>query len=439
LVDLMKATRFAGESIFMLAYNQKVVVDGKNYYDDLEHYFSLASNAELNGFCPVNEELRGLLEIVALATGIEPDNPNQWLQMCSYYDAYGKDDKGNPTPAFPNPVLGLSPETAFKAQLGDNNQVTYNRVIMPRGLWYEFIPQTSGAYRITSHSDIEVDGWVFLADGTMYYEHTGGERYLALTDEDYTKNVSMVVYMEAGTPYYIDVAYYDVYQTGTFKFSVEYLGASYQQFTLASPGFFTFPDNTTGVDTELPTEPGDILSGGIDIMLGKDGFYHEKLTDAQGNVTEGSILYADFKYVTPIFSSHSIQALIESGAFDLRLTESDQEIKTHIANHGDKTEEFLREYWGEDFEANAELYQLQDCLEGKWHGKGPDLTAAITAYVAKMAPASEEHPELEGCVPVDEALATLLQQLMDKFTFAGVEYSWAKVCYYYRNVDKASA
>ena len=35
----------------------------------------------------------------------------------------------------------------------------------------------------------------------------------------------------------------------------------------------------------------------------------------------------------------------------------------------------------------------------------------------------------EGLTP--EELGELLQTLMDKFTFQGVEQSWLKVCYYY--------
>ena len=35
-----------------------------------------------------------------------------------------------------------------------------------------------------------------------------------------------------------------------------------------------------------------------------------------------------------------------------------------------------------------------------------------------------------GCVAVDAELAKILQQLMDKYTFEGVENSWLKLCYY---------
>ena len=75
-------------------------------------------------------------------------------------------------------------------------------------------------------------------------------------------------------------------------------------------------------------------------------------------------------------------------------------------------------------------------MPGKYHGKGQDLTAEIRAYLDKKIPASDENPELEGCVAVDARLAELLQTLMDKYTFAGVEDSWAKVCYYYLHLGE---
>ena len=40
---------------------------------------------------------------------------------------------------------------------------------------------------------------------------------------------------------------------------------------------------------------------------------------------------------------------------------------------------------------------------------------------------------------MDEELAALLWQLMDKFTFAGVENSWLKVCYYFEYLGPEAA
>lgn len=417
LVDLMKATQFSNLPIYTHAYNGQIEIDGVNYYDAIVQYCNYASNAAIYGLCSINAELKDLLEKVAQAIGLESDNPNQWLQMCSYYDAYGTNGVH-----LDDPIRGLAAHSAYTATEGDDNHVYYDRVIMPRGLLYKFVPERSGAYRITSHSDWQVDGWIFNADRTEYYVHEGGERMY------YDPvNLSMVVYFEAGKDYYIDIAFYDVYQVGGFTFSVEFLGASYDHFTVCAPGYFTFPDGEI-VDDGM-SDLAEILSGGIKIAMGDDGYYHELRADG----SLGSVIYADFVGLTAVFS-HSVEEMIGRGAFNFAVTESDQEILNYMALYGDGTREKLKEIWGEEFEELAEIYKLDEVLAGKTHGRGPDLTADITAYLDKKLPASEDHPELEGCVPVDARLAELLQTLMDKYTFAGVDYSWAKLCYYYQHL-----
>ena len=419
LVNLMKGTQFSNDPIYSHAYNGQIEINGVNYYEELVEYCNYASNSAIYGLCSVNAELKELLEIVAQAIGLETDNPNQWLQMCSYYDAYGTDGV-----QLDDPIRGLAPYSAYTAVEGADNSVYYDRVIMPRGLLYKFVPEKSGAYRITSNSDWQVDGWVFNADRTEYYVHEGGERMYYDPN-----NISMVVFFEAGKDYYIDIAFYDVYQVGGFTFSVEFLGASYDHFTVCSPGYFTFPDGEIADDSM--TDLAEILSGGIKVTLGEDGYYHELRADG----TLGSVIYADFLGLTAIFS-HSLKDMIDRGAFNFSLTESDQEILNYLALYGDGTKDKLKEVWGEEYEALAEIYMLDEVLAGKTHGRGQDLTDDIKAYLDKLEPASEEHPELEGCVAVDARLAELLQTLMDKYTFAGVENSWAKVCYYYQHMGE---
>ena len=417
LVNLMKATQFSNNPIYTHAYNGEIELNGKNYYEELVEYCNYASNAAIYGLCSVNQELKELLEIVAQAIGLETDNPNQWLQMCSYYDAYGTNGA-----QLDDPIRGLATYASYDAVLGADNYVYYDRVIMPRGLLYKFVPEQSGAYRITSNSAWKVDGWIFNGDRTEYYVHEGGERMYYDPN-----NISMVVYFEAGRDYYIDIAFYDVYQVGGFTFSLDFLGASYDHFTVCSPGYFTFPDGEI-VEGGLG-ELVEILSGGIRVALGDDGYYHELREDG----TLGSVIYADFIGLTSVFS-HSIEAMIERNAFNFALTESDQEILNYLALYGDQTREKLKEIWGDEYEGYAEIYKLDEVLAGKTHGSGEDLTAEIRTYLDKKLPASEDHPELEGCVAVDARLAELLQTLMDKYTFAGVDNSWAKLCYYYQHL-----
>ena len=434
LANLMGFSQFNEEkSVFDLAYDGDIKLEnGENLYDAILSYFTCASNAQLNGKCTVNAELAELLKVVADQAGFS-DDENEWLKICMYYQVYGGDEQ------LEDPIKGLTPASAYEAKLGKNietNYFYYNRVIMPRGLLAEFIPSTSGVYRITSRSESQqgVDGWIFDENrqGLLTYEHD--ER---MYEDD--KNVSMVYYMEAGKPYYIDIAFWDVYETGFIYYDIEYIGASYDLFRVASPGYFTYDTNATG-DAMYYT-----VSGGIKAVL-KDGYYyHDMGLDASGNQIFGSKIYADFEGITSIFDAPiatvettnkagetvTIKGLIDKGAFDFSKDESDMYILAFMADHEndpEKTDAYLRELWGADYDAYAELYNLKDVYAGKYHGKGEDLTEEVKSYFAKIEKAPVER---KGCVAVDERLAEILQQLLDKFTFEGVDQSWLKVCYYY--------
>ena len=75
------------------------------------------------------------------------------------------------------------------------------------------------------------------------------------------------------------------------------------------------------------------------------------------------------------------------------------------------------------------------------------MTSVATAYLAKVITATAnpmdpdsaitEYPlEMRGCVEVNAELAGVLQKLMDKYTFVGVEKSWVKLCYYYETLGE---
>ena len=306
--------------------------------------------------------------------------------------------------------------------MGKDNVVTYDRVIMPRGLLYKFVPTTSGAYRITSDSEFLVDAWVFFADRTEYYVYEAGERMY--TDPN---NCSMVVYFEAGKDYYIDIAFYDIYQYGTFTFKVEFIAPTYDHFTIASPGYFTFLESVDGVTL------GETIAGGIDVVLGDDGYYHELRED--GSV--GSILYADFTNLTPIFSQ-TLNDMIGMNGFNFAFTEDDLYILRYFIIYGkDGMIEKLKTEWGEFYDEYYELYKVDEVIAGIYHGGGEDWTEEIKKYAA-LAIDNPEHPERSGCVAVDEHLAKILQALMDKYTFKDVDHSWTKVCYYYQYLGPAA-
>ncbi len=416
LADLMNYTNFSEElTVFDLIADGTLEVDGVNLYDALITYCSYASNSNLTGVCTVNADLAEGLKKLASVEGFD-DDENEWLKWCRYYQAYGTNGE-----QLEDPILGLAPFCAQEAKLGTNietNYFYYDRAIIPRGKFAEFIPATSGVYRITSKSDATdgVEAWIFDENKNelLVYEHC--ERMY----ED-TLNCSMLYYMEAGKPYYINIAYWDVYGEGYIYYDIEYVGANMELFRTCAPGYFTYDSDATG------NEMYYVISGGIDVVLGSDGYYHEDL----GNGVSGSLIYADFVGTTGIFSD-SIEHMIDMGAFDFGKTENDQYILTHMKNNNndvDATDAYLKELWGEDYDAYAEEYQLEDVYAGRYHGEGEDYTEAIKAYLTKYDTSGVA--EREGCVVVDKELANILQMLMDKYTFEGVDDSWIKLCYYY--------
>lgn len=422
LADLMNYTQFSEEStVWEMAFNGDLVLNGVDYLESFEKYCNYASNSQLNGICTVNQELYDLLQVVDQVAGFDEEDDKEWLKLCKYFKAYGTDGQ-----QLEDPIAGLAPFSAYKATLGKNvesNFFYYNRIIMPRGTFSEFVPNRSGVYRINSRSESKngVDGWIFNEnrEELLVYEHD--ERMYESTDE-----VSMVYYMEAGKPYYINIAFWDPYEVGYIYYDIEYIGASYAHFRVCSPGYFTYDSDATG------SAMYHTIAGGIDVVLGDDGIYYHDLGDGK----KGSKIYADFTGVTmintPIATVGEIKGLIDQGAFDFSKSENDMFILKVLQNHDNDQEkaiEYLKDYWGEDYETYYALYETDDVLAGIYHGSGEDMTEKISSYLDDIITTGAE--ELRGCVVVTEELAQILQKLMDKFTFQNVDRSWRKLCYYY--------
>ena len=443
LANLMSYTDFNEEkTIFDLAYDGTITVDGHNYYEEIVDYCSYASNSSLNGICTVNEELAELLKIVADVAGFT-DDENEWLKVCMYYEAFGTDEQ------LTDPIKGLATFCAYEAKLGKNvstNYFYYDRPIIPRGMIAEFVPTKSGVYRITSRNESQdgVEGWIFDENHEQCYVYEQSERMY--TDD---LNVSMVFYMEAGKSYYIDIAFWDYYGTGYIYYDIEYIGSSYQLFRLCSPGYFTYDTNATGDAMYY------LIAGGTDVVLGEDGIYYEDLgLDANGNQKYGSKIYCDFTGITALFSNPiasvpaynedgtvmkdengetvMVSGMIDMGGFDFSKTEDDLYILAYMKTHDndpEATDAYLRELWGEDYDTYAEIYQLEDVYEGRYHGTGEDLTEEMRGYLDDIITTGGQ--EKQGCVVVTERLGEILQMLMDKYTFKDVEHSWTKLCYFY--------
>lgn len=415
LADLMGYTEFSEDAtVWDLAYDGKIVVGGKDYKEDLTQYCNYASNSK-GGLCTVNQELMELLQKVDAAVGFDDADTNEWLKICRYYQAYGSGGK-----QLEDPIKGLATFSAYTATEGKNiksNVFYYDQILMPRGKLAKFVPSKSGVYRITSRSESAqgVDGWLFGKnhEELLVYEHD---------ERMYTgEEVSMVYYMKKGEPYYIDIAFWDVYEVGYIYYDIEYMGAEVNHFRMCSPGYFTYDTNATG-DAMY-----HLITGGINVVLGSDGYYYEDL----GKGKKGSKIYADFTNATSVFNQ-SIKQMINMGGFDFSKSEDDMFVLNALKlndNDKEKTKKYLKQQWGDAYEDSYAEYKVDEVFAGKYHGAGKDLTSAMRKYEKQIITSGAK--ELQGCVPVSKDLAELLHKLMDKYTFENVDNSWLKVCYYY--------
>lgn len=430
LADLMGYTRFSNEEN---VYSMSI---GEPCEQGMLQYANYSVNSQLYGLCPVTEVLKGYLVEIAAANGGITDTA--WLEFCCYYDAYGTDGE-----ELADPIAGLAPFSAYEtilSQSGSNefpNVVTYDRLIMPRGLFFKLRPEESGVYLIMSNSTSPVDGWIFKEEDFVNREAWYTYENVARGNTDET-NCYMIAYLDSNTDYYINVAFRDNYEYGKIAFKVERLGdAGYYRFSLASPGYFTYHESVTGTLNK-------IVSDGIDVELGSDGYWREKVTEGE---RDGSLLYADFSKYTYIFSNRTLTEILAAGGFDFSKSEDDQTIISLIDEYVEDgktveeaialTDDDLKALWADSYDSYADIYKLEEIYNayrgnGSYHGIGPDYTQYITEYLEQNLITAENADDESkiGCVVVNAELAEALQLLMDKYTFEGVENSWRKLCYY---------
>ena len=456
LANLMGYTQLVEDDyLYSMAVNGEFIINGYDYKEDLEVFANYASNAKLTGYCTVTKELAELLAILDDVIGFD-GHEMEWLKLCKYYNAYGTDAE------LEDPIKGLAAFSALTAVQGEGwyntetgeysgyNCFYYNGTpILPRGYLAKFVPEKSGVYHISSQntSSMGVNGWIFDENRNMLNESQNDYRYF----QD-MNNVHMIMYMEAGKEYYIDIAFWNMYEVGYISYNIEFIGKSYSLFRLASPPTFNYllDENGDLIYDANGNIVSELIAGGINVVMDKDGYYrHDLGLDANGNQIYGSYIYAEFTGITAIISKPiatgtvvdangnevEVTGLIDAGAFNFQLNEYDAEILVYIEmcdGDLDAADAKLREVWGADYEAYAEIYRLQEIYDaykgnGSYHGTGADETEAIRAYLSKIIKNGKE----DGCVKVDAQLAELLQKLMDKYTFQGVDNAWLKLCYYY--------
>lgn len=381
LADLLYATHWSKElTPYLMATYDQAIVNGEDYDDIITEYASYSSNGT-DRYTPVTEELYQALKALTNYYG-DSDNENEWLELCGFYSAYYTDGV-----EYQDPTKGLATHNAYDAQLGDENYAVFTKPILPRGLKFKFIPETSGVYKINSIGTEETLCWILDKNGDIIAEADFYARDFCY-EENNRLNFVMYYYFEAGQTYFINPAFYDYLYAGSLQFNIEYIGDTFELFTLCSPGYYT-----TSLDEE-GNMTNEIISTGINVTLESDGYYHELREDG----TVGSIIYADFIY-TNVFN-YTLTQLAQLGAFDFTLDENNETI------------------------------------EG-----GVDMTDTALKYAMSTI---KDEGDLYGCVPVDEELKELLVLLMDKYGYNSKEYpgckdQWLKLCYYHQYIGPIEA
>lgn len=300
LAEIIYASNWSDElTPFNIASNGGAIIGGKNYGDVMYEYASYASNSKV-GLTSVTQELKDALVAITNYYG-DPNNENEWLEVCSYYNAYGTNGV-----ELEDPIKGLANFSAYEAKLGDQNFATFDRPILPRGIKFKFTVEEAGVYKMNSIGNLETMCWIFDEEGNIIAESNTYARKYKTENVDMA-NFELYYYFEPGYNYYITPAFYDYLYFGTLQFNLEYVGPTYELLTLASPGFWTTTLDEEGNMTD------ELVSPGIDYVLDTDGYYHELRNDG----TIGSIIYCDFTSIPNIASeSYSLEQLIQYGYFD---------------------------------------------------------------------------------------------------------------------------
>lgn len=370
LLDFFYGTYWDGTVGFYQVIIEHPTLAESSYRSVIDEYASYGNNNTYQ-LTPVTPTLLTAINAcLKTITGVE--YPEQYLELCYYYDDYGPNST-----ELESPIKGLALFDSLEAHLGDDNYITYDTPVLPRGKYCKFVPEQSGAYRIVSTDETLIPiGWVFDEDKNIIYESNDFMRSSAI---NYVYGVDMYVYFEAGTTYYINIAYGDYLQLGKLQFSLTYLGETATRLEKCSAPVFS-----TELDENGEMIADKIISVGIDYKLNPtDGYYYE----LKENGELGSPIYADLKYSTGIFEETLVQVATKGGFMTSEL--------------------------------------------GTYDEVGYQMTVEFASYIQDQY----TEGELDGLVKVDQRLMELLQYLMDKYTFAGVKDSWLKLCYYNRSYE----
>lgn len=393
--------------------------NGTDYSNKLSSYNNFARNASLSGLIPVNDDVKDMLtdiyvETISKEIGYQTfwDPENGWQEFCVFYVHYGEGE------SYGNTIEGVAPFTAYKAvettglaNTSEKINVAYfDRVYMPRGQMFEFVPEKSGVYQFRGINSLDgagnpvaigKDAWLLDGDDfedeyTSYLQvkdinSCGSDYYIRNQVEGFdfeNVNFNMYHYLEAGHTYYVMVAFSVVEQLGELKFRIDYLDTQhYDYLTTCTAGY-------------LVQGEGNVFARPIYTQVEKnaDGYYVDSNTKKP--------IYCDFTDLSRMFNLYSIGEL-------LKLTGN---VKFDTSKIFDFSNARVTEVYGEKFEAR-------------------DYTDDLKEYYAKSIEGKQVTDDLYGLVEVDETLRAILILFYANNVGFDTRNEWLTACWYYDYTD----
>ena len=465
LADFMNATHWSSRS----AYDYYAMcgflydLDGDGTEEDISHRFidfcQYANNSEVYGKIGVTEEVRSYLKALTELQGVG-GHEEEWLELCYYYISYG--DRAGSYEVL-DPARGLTdynaiPAVENTAAEGEEpivNTVRKTRALMPRGIWYKFVPAVSGVYRVRSHGNYDTYGWIRDEDLEVIAEND--ELEFDPDDIEGTDgNFSMTLFMQEGKAYYIACDFFGVDSVGTYTFSITNLGAEGDFWMPASAGEYTWDvlrdeNGDPMYDESGETLFGDyILKGAVDYVLGEDGFYHAVNEDG----SEGSVIYINLDAgTTAMFQEQSIASMRDAyffycGNCGYAVSGNVPDRCPACDGRGSRFErhrafELPTARRGEDGKVLTATYrQGEDVYQVPLYEKDADgkvifvdYTDILSSYVVKAQteyPTDEEANHRGYVAATPELVEVLMRYIVaGDFSFPGVDNAWLLLSYYY--------
>lgn len=299
LANIMEGTDWSNSSAWSYVANGKLEYNSTDFTETFTRYAQIANCSRKYGFVAVTPELRLCLE--ALTHKFGSGHTSEWLELCSYYVVYG----GTAGEILPDPTEGMNSHNCYTAKLTEDesapvyNFVSKETIIMPRGLWYKFVPSKTAVYRVYSVGEVDTYGWIFDDNNNLLIENNDNEDDFSGLPAEERGNFCMTTVLEKDAVYYILVDFNNVDTLGEFKFVVTCAADSGTVWTHASGADYV------GILDDDGNLVGVKLGGAVDTVV-KDGVYHVK--NADGSV--GSKLYINLTSVTYMFNELSIEQML---------------------------------------------------------------------------------------------------------------------------------